>query len=110
MEVAQFIVQKGPQGYQQMMAQAQQPQQQQAQDDTRIAQLQQTIVQMQEKQLAATIIAPFTRAPPRYAEHAQAIAFLLPSGKIPNSLSPSYTLQQRFVTIEKAMMRARQGR
>src|SRR3546814_15259784 len=45
MEVAQFIVQKGPQGYQQMMAQAQQPQQQQAQDDPRIAQLQQTIVQ-----------------------------------------------------------------
>src|SRR3546814_12823543 len=33
MEVAQFIVQKGPQGYQQMMAQAQQPQQQQAQED-----------------------------------------------------------------------------
>src|SRR3546814_6668302 len=50
MEVAQFIVQKGPQGYQQMMAQAQQPQQQQAQDDPRIAQLQQTIVQMQEQQ------------------------------------------------------------
>src|SRR3546814_1449015 len=37
MEVAQFIVQKGPQGYQQMMAQAQQPQQQQAQEERKSA-------------------------------------------------------------------------
>src|SRR3546814_3011062 len=77
-----FIVQKGPQGYQQMMAQAQQPQQQQAQDDPRIAQLQQTIVQMQEQQLAATIIDPFKRDHPRYAELEQDIAFFLQSGKI----------------------------
>src|SRR3546814_9460915 len=87
MEVAQVIVQKGPQGYQQMMAQAQQPQQQQAQDDPRIAQLQQTIVQMQEQQLAATIIDPFKRDHPRYAELEQDIAFFLQSGKIPTSLS-----------------------
>src|SRR3546814_5650354 len=72
-----------------MMAQAQQPQQQQAQDDPRIAQLQQTIVQMQEQQLAATIIDPFKRDHPRYAELEQDIAFFLQSGKIPTSLSPS---------------------
>src|SRR3546814_3093057 len=87
--------------YQQMMAQAQQPQQQQAQDDPRIAQLQQTIVQVQEQQLAATIIDPFKRDHPRYAELEQDIAFFLQSGKIPTSLSPSDRLSAAYDKAER---------
>src|SRR3546814_16478641 len=56
---------------------------------------------MQEQQLAATIIDPFKRDHPRYAELEQDIAFFLQSGKIPTSLSPSDRLAAAYDMAER---------
>lgn len=86
-EVAQHIVQQGPQGYQQAMQQAQQVQQRPA-EDPRVSHLQQQLQQMQEQTLAMQVIQPFKAEHPRYDELQEDIAFFLKSGKIPQSLSP----------------------
>lgn len=82
-EVASHIVQQGPQGYQQMVAQR--PQQQQG--DPRVEQLEKRIADMQTQQAAREIIEPFAAKHPRYTELQDDIALFLQSGKIPASLS-----------------------
>jgi hypothetical protein len=94
-ELAQAIVNSGQDGYQRMLSQQPQTPQQQR-DDPRISQLEQRIAQMQEQQLAASVIEPFKAANPRYAELEDDIAFFLESGKIPNSLSPSDRLAAAY--------------
>ncbi|MBB4642365.1 hypothetical protein [Rhizorhapis suberifaciens] len=94
-EVAQYIVQQGPQGYQQMVAQGQQ-QPQQPQTDPRVQQLEQQLAQMQEQQVAAQIIEPFKVDHPRYDELQDDIAFFLQSGKISPSLSPLDRLEAAY--------------
>jgi hypothetical protein len=94
-ELAQFVVQKGPQGYQQMVAQ-QAPQPQQPQEDPRVNQLQQQLQEMQQQQLAVSVIEPFKRDYPRYGELQEDIAFFLQSGKVPNSLSPYERLEAAY--------------
>ena len=94
-EVAQYIVQQGHQGYQQMVAQ--QPQaQQQPQANPEVEQLKQQVAQMQQQQLATSIIDPFRAANPRYDELKEDIAFFLKSGKIPAGYSPSERLEAAY--------------
>lgn len=90
-ELAQHIVQSGPQSYQQMVQQAQQQPQQQ-QPNREVEELRQQVQAMQQEQLANQIIAPFRAANPRYDELQEDIAFFLQSGRIPASLS----LQERL--------------
>lgn len=91
-ELAQFIVSKGQQGYQQMVAQ--QPQQQQAQQPNHeVAQLKQQLAQMQQQQIEASVIAPFRESHPRYDELQDDIAFFLKSGKIDKGYSPAERLE-----------------
>lgn len=90
-ELAQHVIQQGPEGYQQMMARAQQAQQQ-PQEDPRVGQLQQELQQIKVQQLATQVIEPFKAAHPRYDELQDDIALFLQSGKIPATLS----LQERL--------------
>lgn len=89
-EVAQFVVQQGPDKWQQLVSQrpqnGQQPQQQR-QPDPEVVQLKQQLAQMQAEQTTASIIEPFKKDHPRYDELKQDIAFFLKSGRIPTSLS-----------------------
>jgi hypothetical protein len=98
-EVAQFVAQQEPQSYQQMVAQGQEPQQ--PKEDPRIAQLQQQLAQVQEQTAQQTIIEPFARSHPRYAELEQDIAFFLQSGKVPASLSPYDRLAAAYDMAER---------
>lgn len=99
-ELAQFIVSKGPQGYQQMVAQ--QPQQQQAQQPNHeVAQLKQQLAQMQHQQIEASVIAPFRESHPRYDELQDDIAFFLKSGKIPKGLDPADRLEAAYFMAER---------
>lgn len=95
-EVAQYIVNQGQEGYQATLAQSQQPQQQQQQENPEVARLQQQLAQMQEQQLAETVITPFKAEHPRYEELQEDIAFFLRSGKVPASLSPSDRLAAAY--------------
>lgn len=88
-ELAQFVVQKGQQGYHEMVrAQPQQQQQGQQQASPEVEQLRQQVAQMREQQVAATVIEPFKAEHPRFDELSNDIAFFLNSGKIPQGLSP----------------------
>lgn len=91
MEVAQFIAQQGPQGYQQIVQNGQQVQQQQ-QGNAQVEALQARIAQMEADAVTREIVEPFRAANPRYDELVDDIAFFLQSGKIPSSLSPSEKL------------------
>lgn len=94
-EMAQVIVQQGPQGYQKMVSQA--PQQQRSQNDNpEVSQLRAEMAQMREQQVAATVIEPFKAGHPRYEELQQDIAFFLKSDKIPTSLSPHDRLEAAY--------------
>lgn len=95
-EVAQFIVQQGQQGYQSMVSQPQQQQQQQPQSNPEVEQLRQQIMQMQEQQVATSIIEPFRAENPRYDELKEDIAFFLKSGKIPAGYSPTERLEAAY--------------
>jgi hypothetical protein len=86
MEVAQFIAQRGQQGYQQIVQNGQQVQQQQA-GHAQIEALQTQIAQMKVEAATRDIVEPFRAANPRYDELQDDIAFFLQSGKIPASLS-----------------------
>lgn len=98
-EVAHHIVQQGPQGYQQMMAQAQQQPQQQG--DPRVANLEAQLSEMRQQQVHISIIEPFKRDHPRYDELQHDIAFFLESGKIPSSLSPWDKLAHAYDMAER---------
>lgn len=99
-EIAHHIVQQGPQGYQQMMAQAQQrPAQQQG--DPRVAHLEAQLASLQQQQVAMSIIEPFKREHPRYDELQHDIAFFLESGKVPASLSPYDRLATAYDMAER---------
>ena len=94
-EVAQAVVNSGQDNYHQTVSQASQ-QQQQPQEDPRVAQLEQQLAQVQHQQLAATVIDPFKADHPRYDELQEDIAFFLRSGKIPTSLSPHDRLEAAY--------------
>lgn len=83
-EIAQHIVQNGPDAYQQMAAHRQEPQQR---EDPRLAQAQHEMAQMQETLIEQTVIKPFIADHPRYEELKAHIAMFLKSGMIPGSLS-----------------------
>lgn len=87
-EVAQFVVQQGPEGYNRMMQQQAAPQQQQAQPSREIEQLRQELHSMKVQMSAQSIIEPFARENPRFTELQAPIAKLLESGMVPASLSP----------------------
>lgn len=97
-ELAQFIVSKGPQGYQQMVAQS--PQRQGQQSDSEVQQLRAEIAQMRQEQklqeIEASIIEPFKRENPRYEELEGAIAQILKSGMIPDSVSGKERLAMAY--------------
>lgn len=99
-EVAAHIVQSGPQGYQQMVAQAQQaPQQRQA--DPEVASLKEELASVKSQMTATQIIEPFARENPRYYELQDDIAFFLQSGRIPASLSPNDRLAAAYDMAER---------
>lgn len=101
-EVAQHIVEQGPQGYQQMMAQAQQQAQPQQQpQNPEVQQLRQQLAQMQEDQLKATVLEPFKAKHPRFDELKDDIAFFLKSGKVPASLSHIERLAAAYDMAER---------
>lgn len=95
MEVAQFIAQQGQDGYQRIVQNGQQAQQQQ-QGNAQIEALQQQIAMMQVDATTRDIIEPFRAQHPRYDELQDDIAFFLQSGKIPPSLSPSEKLAAAY--------------
>lgn len=98
-EVASFIAQQDDQGYNNLVSQRPQPQQQQ--DDPRIAQLEQRIQSIQTDHLRSNIIEPFRAAHPRYDELQDDIALFLNSAKIPVSLSPSDRLAAAYDMAER---------
>lgn len=100
MEVAQFLQQQGPQGYQQIVSRQPQQQQQQA-GNPEVEQLKQQIEQMQIQQASREIVEPFKAAHPRYDELQEDIAFFLQSGKIPAGLSPSDRLAAAYDMAER---------
>lgn len=91
-EVASHIVQQGPQGYQQMVAQK--PQQQGP--DPEVANLRAELTQMKVQAAAREIIEPFAAKHPRYDELQDDIALFLQSGKIPASLSAQERLAAAY--------------
>jgi hypothetical protein len=99
-EVAQHIVQSGPEGYQRM-AQVHQQQDRQPAANQEIEQLKQQLASMQEQQVTSSIIEPFKAAHPRYEELREDIAFFLSSGRIPQSLSHSERLAAAYDMAER---------
>lgn len=98
-EVAQFVVAQGPEGYQRLMQQGSQPQQQQ--EDPRIAQLQNQLEQVKLQTIAEQVIEPFKAAHPRYDELKDDIALFLQSGKIDKSLSHQERLAAAYDMAER---------
>lgn len=92
-EVAQHIVQQGPQGYQQMMAQANQPQSRQ---ESEVEQLRQQMMAMQQQMTVMPVIEKFQAEHPRYSELEDDIVFFLESGRIPTNLSHYDRLSQAY--------------
>lgn len=97
-EMANHIVQQGPQGYQQMVAQ--QPQRQQ-QANPEVANLRAELAEIKVQQAAKDIIEPFAAKNPRYHELQDDIAFFLQSGKIPAGLSPTDRLAHAYDMAER---------
>lgn len=98
-EMATAIVQMGPEGYQRAMTQRQQQQQQQQpQSNPEVDQLRAEISQMRMDQMRESVIAPFMQEHPRYAEKGiqTAIATLLKSGMVPDSLSANERLAAAY--------------
>lgn len=100
MEVAQFIVSQGPDGYQQIVAQGQQAPQQQ-QPNPEVQQLRAQVQEMQHQQIAQGVIEPFKAAHPRFEELQGDIAFFLQSGKIPTTLSQADRLAAAYGMAER---------
>lgn len=93
-ELAQHIVNSGQDNYQRAVTMP--AQQQQPQEDPRVAQLEAKLAEVQTQTLNATVIGPFKAEHPRYEELREDIAFFLQSGKIPSSLSPSDRLAAAY--------------
>lgn len=101
-EVAQHIVEQGPQGYQQMMAQARQAEQpRQPQADPQVEALKSELAEMKIQQLATSVIEPFKAKHPRYDELTDDIAFFLQSGKVPATLSHTERLAAAYDMAER---------
>jgi hypothetical protein len=98
-EVAQFIVEQGPEGYQRLMQQGR-PQQQQR-EDPRIAQLQQELQRTKMEAVTNGVIAPFKAEHPRFDELEPYIASFLNSDMIPKTLSPSDRLAAAYDMAER---------
>lgn len=94
MELAQTVVQMGADKYNHAVRPAQQ--QQPGNDNGEVAQLKARLAQMEQQQLAASVIEPFKATHPRYAELQGDIALFLKSGKIPDSLSPQERLEAAY--------------
>ena len=100
-EVAEFIVQQGPQGYQQTMAQANQRFQQQEQTQQQLAQREQQIrIEAETEALRKHVIDPFIASHPNYHEYETTIAYFLKHGNIDASLSPSQRLEEAYRLAE----------
>jgi hypothetical protein len=97
-EVAQAVMQMGPDGYQQAMQQVQQPTQH---DDNEVQQLRQQIEAMQMQQQADQYIGPFRAEHPRFDELHDHIVMLLESGIVPASLSPTDKLSAAYDMAER---------
>lgn len=97
-EVATYIAQQGPEGYQRIVAQ-QPPQQQQ--ENPEVLQLKQQIAQMQVQQVASSVIEPFKASHPRYDELRGTIAQFLKTDMIPTSLSASDRLEAAYNMAER---------
>ena len=69
---------------------------QQPQQDPRVSQLEQQLVQERAERIRDTVIQPFVAIHPRYAELEQDIAFFLQSGKIPTNLSQIERLEAAY--------------
>lgn len=98
-EVAQFVVEQGPEGYQRLMQQGQ-PQQQQR-EDPRVAQLQQELMRTKIEAVTQGVIAPFKAEHPRFDELEPYIASFLNSDMIPRTLSPSDRLAAAYDMAER---------
>lgn len=103
MELAQVVVNMGEQGYNQAMSQAQQQSaaMQPNPQDQQIQALQDQIAQMQQQQVASSVIEPFKAAHPRYDELKNDIAFFLKSGKVSPNLSPVERLEVAYDMAER---------
>lgn len=95
-EVAQYIVQQGPQQFAQAIQQAPKAQEQQRQPDPEVAALKAEIQSIRTDQAVQSIIAPFAAQNPRFQELQEDIAFFLTSGKIPASLTPQERLEAAY--------------
>jgi hypothetical protein len=101
-ELAQYVVQQGPQGYQNLMAQANRTQQQaQPQANQEVEALKQQLSDIQQQMVATQIIEPFAREHPRYHELSDHIAKFLNSGMIPSTLSPAQRLEAAYDMAER---------
>lgn len=99
-DIAQHIVNQGPQALQQL---GQQQQVQQSQSE--VQQLRDKIAQMEQRQqgdsIASQVIAPFASQNPRYHELQDDIALFLQSGRIDPSLSPAAKLAEAYSMAER---------
>lgn len=77
------------------------PQQQQPQEDPRVNQLQQQLMDMQVQIAHQQFVEPFAREHPRYAELESDIAFFLQSGKIPANMSAAEKLAAAYDMAER---------
>lgn len=77
------------------------PQQQQSQEDPRVNQLQQQLMDMQVQIAHQQLVEPFAREHPRYAELESDIAFFLQSGKIPVNMSAAEKLAAAYDMAER---------
>lgn len=98
-EIAQYVSQQDPQGYQQMVQQGREPQA--PQEDPRVAQLEQRLAQVQEETAQRQYVEPFKQEHPRFDELQGDIAFFLQSGKVPESLSPMDRLAAAYDMAER---------
>jgi len=97
-EVAQHIVSKGPQAYQQSMQQAEQPQRQQArpQEDPRVAKLESELHEMKVKMTVEPVVASFAAEHPRLNEIWKDVTEILQSGIIERKYGQGLSHEQRL--------------
>lgn len=97
-EVAQFIMQQGPDKWQQIVAHR--PQQTQN-DNPEVAALRAEVARMQRQSLSTSIIEPFKAEHPRFEELREDIALFLRSGRISKDLSPADRLAAAYDMAER---------
>lgn len=93
-EIADAVVRMGQDKYQQMISQR--PAQQQAPANSEVQDLRARLAAMEAQQRVAPVIAEFRASHDRYDELAPAIAKLMQSGMVPDSLSPSERLSAAY--------------